>query len=183
MRAHDGPELRERAVQPALDELGLDAGSGSRTAALRAEAPDGSGTLFAGTETAAYRRDKGADQAWVDITDAAAPVTTYWSAEALRHENTIRFGTYGRGIWDYQLDPDGTGCFPPVDRDGGNFRGPLLPQPALSLCPRLSLRLCRCASNSQENWTCLPASLAACPGGLPWLLGLQALLGLLGARL
>jgi len=83
-----------------------------------AEAPDGSGTLFAGTETAAYRRDKGADQAWVDITDAAAPVTTYWSAEALRHENTIRFGTYGRGIWDYQLDPDGLGCFPPVDRDG-----------------------------------------------------------------
>jgi len=83
-----------------------------------AEAPDGSGTLFAGTETAAYRRDKGSDQAWVDITDAASPVTTYWSAEALQHENTIRFGTYGRGIWDYKLDPDGLGCFPPVDRDG-----------------------------------------------------------------
>ena len=82
------------------------------------EAPDGSGALFAGTETAAYRRDKGGDESWVDITDAAAPVTTYWSAEALQHENTIRFGTYGRGIWDYQLDPDGMGCFPPVDRDG-----------------------------------------------------------------
>ncbi len=82
-----------------------------------AEAPDGSGALFAGTETAAYRHDKGAGTEWVDITEAAAPVTTYWSAEALNHENTIRFGTYGRGIWDYKLDPDGLGCFPPVDRD------------------------------------------------------------------
>jgi len=83
-----------------------------------AESPDGLGTLFAGTETAAYRRDKGADNTWVDITDAAAPVTIYWGAEALQHENTIRFATYGRGIWDYNLDPEGTGCFPPVDHDG-----------------------------------------------------------------
>ncbi|MFT5455532.1 MAG: photosystem II stability/assembly factor-like uncharacterized protein [Myxococcota bacterium] len=81
------------------------------------EAPDGSGTMFAGTESAAYMREvDGA--AWVDITGADAPVTIYWSAEALQHENTIRFGTYGRGIWDYQLDPEGVGCFPVVDHDG-----------------------------------------------------------------
>jgi MYXO-CTERM domain-containing protein len=81
------------------------------------EAPDGSGVLFAGTETAAYRRDPDA-AAWTDITGADAPVTIYWSSEALAHENTIRFGTYGRGIWDYQMDPEGVGCYPPVDRDG-----------------------------------------------------------------
>ena len=69
-----------------------------------AEAPNGTGVLFCGTETAAYRRDPGA-AGWVDVTAADAPITTYWSAESLPHENTIRFGTYGRGIWDYRIEP------------------------------------------------------------------------------
>lgn len=81
------------------------------------EAPDGSGTIFAGTQTSAYRRGP-TDEAWVDITNVAAPITTYWDAEALTEENTIRFATYGRGVWDYQLDPAGTGCYPPRDDDG-----------------------------------------------------------------
>jgi hypothetical protein len=68
------------------------------------EAPDGGGSIFAGTETAAYRRRAGAAQ-WEDITGNQAPVTTYWSVEALAHENTMRFGTYGRGIWDYRFAP------------------------------------------------------------------------------
>jgi photosystem II stability/assembly factor-like uncharacterized protein len=66
------------------------------------ESRDGLGTLFCGTETSAYRRDKGAS-AWIDITDNRAPLTIYWSVEALPHENAMRFGTYGRGIWDYRL--------------------------------------------------------------------------------
>jgi hypothetical protein len=81
------------------------------------EAPDGSGRVFAGTQTAAYMRGPD-DEAWVDITGPDAPITTYWDAEALVSENTIRFATYGRGIFDYQLDPDHTGCYPVTDRDG-----------------------------------------------------------------
>ena len=81
------------------------------------EAPDGSGRLFAATETSAYMRAPDADE-WVDITGADAPVTTYWSLEALTVENTMRFGTYGRGIWDFQLDPDHIGCYPVQDYDG-----------------------------------------------------------------
>jgi hypothetical protein len=65
------------------------------------EASDG--TLFAGTETSAYKRGPN-DGAWVDITEADAPVNTYWSAEYVPSENAVRFGTYGRGIWDYSLD-------------------------------------------------------------------------------
>jgi photosystem II stability/assembly factor-like uncharacterized protein len=68
-----------------------------------AESRDGKGTLVCGTETAAYRRDLGAS-AWEDVTGNDAPVTIYWSVEALAHENSMRFGTYGRGIWDYALD-------------------------------------------------------------------------------
>ena len=82
-----------------------------------AEAPDGSGRIAAGTETAAYLRGP-TDAAWIDITGNAAPITTYWSVEALVAENTFRFGSYGRGIWDYQLDPEHTGCYPVQDFDG-----------------------------------------------------------------
>ena len=81
------------------------------------EAPDGSGDWFAGTETSAWRRGR-ADDAWVDITAGAAPITIYWSCESLFHENTIRFGTHGRGIWDYRISPYGEGCFPARDDDG-----------------------------------------------------------------
>ena len=80
------------------------------------EAPDGSGRIFAGTESSAYMREADGDE-WVDITGNDAPVTTYWSLEALTEENTVRFGTYGRGIWDYQLDPDHLGCYPVQDYD------------------------------------------------------------------
>lgn len=77
-----------------------------------AESRDGRGTMACGTETAAYRREPG-DAAWEDVTGNQAPVTIYWSVEALPHENTMRFGTYGRGIWDYHLD------WPTVRRAGG----------------------------------------------------------------
>ena len=79
-------------------------------------AGDGSGMVFAGTETAVYARRRHEGE-WTDITGAEAPVTTYWSAEALHHENTIRFGTYGRGIWDYQRDPTDSGCALDEDQD------------------------------------------------------------------
>ncbi|MED5330860.1 MAG: sialidase family protein [Planctomycetota bacterium] len=60
------------------------------------------GTLFAGTETAAYKRGAN-DAVWTDITSNEAPVTTYWSAEWVPSETAVRFGTYGRGIWDYSM--------------------------------------------------------------------------------
>jgi hypothetical protein len=65
------------------------------------------GSLFAGTETSVWRRDPGS-AAWVDVTANQAPVTVYWSVEAVQGENAMRFGTYGRGIWDYRLEPPGS---------------------------------------------------------------------------
>ncbi|MBM4366270.1 MAG: exo-alpha-sialidase [Deltaproteobacteria bacterium] len=68
----------------------------------------GTGVVYAGTETAAYRRDP--TGAWVDITGSDAPVTIYWSAEVVPGEGVARFGTYGRGIWDYDFDTNDDGC-------------------------------------------------------------------------
>ena len=33
-----------------------------------------------------------------------APTQTYWSVEYLAATETIRFGTYGRGIWDFKME-------------------------------------------------------------------------------
>ena len=34
----------------------------------------------------------------------SAPDQTYWSVEYIDEINTARFGTYGRGIWDFVID-------------------------------------------------------------------------------
>ncbi|MDP7245571.1 MAG: hypothetical protein QF389_03205 [Planctomycetota bacterium] len=71
------------------------------------ESPDQSGRMFCGTETNAWSWDP-STSTWEDLTTTGAPLTTYWSVESIRETNTIRFGTYGRGIWDYELDTPGS---------------------------------------------------------------------------
>jgi hypothetical protein len=63
---------------------------------------DGGGDVYAGTETGAYRWSRATSQ-WLDLLGAAAPITTYWSVEHVPGKNVMRFGTYGRGIWDFSL--------------------------------------------------------------------------------
>ena len=73
---------------------------------------DGSGDIYAATEAGAYRwrRDL---EVWVDIMRNDAPATIYWSVEAVPDLARIRFGTYGRGIWDYEIEPLDFGIFAP----------------------------------------------------------------------
>ncbi len=56
--------------------------------------------LYAATEAGPYRLDPDTDQ-WEYIGGTTAPLTTYWSVEAVPAAQLVRFGTYGRGIWDY----------------------------------------------------------------------------------
>ncbi len=61
--------------------------------------------LFAATEVGAYRYDESAGE-WESIMGTEAPLTTYWSVEWVPEINSVRFGTFGRGMWDYSLlDP------------------------------------------------------------------------------
>jgi hypothetical protein len=81
------------------------------------ELRDGSGRVLAGTDTGVWLR--GPDDAeWVDVSSGAAPITTYWSAELLPDENTVRWSTYGRGLWDLRFAEPGEGCFSDRDDDG-----------------------------------------------------------------
>jgi hypothetical protein len=83
---------------------------------------DPAGNLYAATEAGAFHWDRAAAQ-WQNIMDSVAPLTLYWSVEMVNDGGTARFGTYGRGIWDYSPaagDRDGDGVEDPADSCPGN---------------------------------------------------------------
>ncbi|MCO6493207.1 MAG: T9SS type A sorting domain-containing protein [Phaeodactylibacter sp.] len=59
--------------------------------------------LFAATEAGpyVYIEEQGR---WFDMSGLCAPAQTYWSVEYLPEEKAARFGTYGRGIWDFSIE-------------------------------------------------------------------------------
>lgn len=73
------------------------------------EGPDGSGSMYLATQSGAWEWDPVAKH-WNDILGSDGPLTLYWAVEAVPSTNTIRFATYGRGVWDYE--PGTAGFFP-----------------------------------------------------------------------
>ncbi len=43
-------------------------------------------------------------QKWEDLSQGNTPVHIYWSVEYLADQDLVRFGTYGRGIWDFKFE-------------------------------------------------------------------------------
>lgn len=58
--------------------------------------------IFAATEVGPYVYVV-ADSQWYDMQGAGAPDQTYWGVEYIQSLNTVRFCTYGRGIWDFAI--------------------------------------------------------------------------------
>ena len=59
--------------------------------------------IFAATEVGPYVYVVH-DGEWYDLAGVGAPDQTYWTVEYIDNINTVRYGTYGRGIWDFILD-------------------------------------------------------------------------------
>ena len=59
--------------------------------------------LFAATEIGPYVYSKD-DNEWHFLSGVSAPDQTYWTVDYISEINTARFGTYGRGIWDFVLN-------------------------------------------------------------------------------
>lgn len=63
---------------------------------------EGEELIYAATEAGPYvyilKQRK-----WVDLSQGKAPNQTYWSVEVLENRNKVRFGTYGRGVWDFNI--------------------------------------------------------------------------------
>jgi hypothetical protein len=58
--------------------------------------------LFAATEAGPYVYIV-ADQKWYTMLGGIVPTQDFTSVEFLRNENTVRFGTYGRGVFDFRI--------------------------------------------------------------------------------
>ncbi len=58
--------------------------------------------IFAATEAGAFVYIEDLEE-WFDLGQSKAPNQSYWSVEFLQNLNKVRFGTYGRGIWDLDL--------------------------------------------------------------------------------
>lgn len=59
--------------------------------------------LFASTEVGPYVYVRETNQ-WYDMAGYSAPDHVYWSVEYVPQIKTVRFGTHGRGIWDFKID-------------------------------------------------------------------------------
>ena len=58
--------------------------------------------IFAATESGPFVYVVEEDE-WHDLSGQYAPAQTYWSVEYLDDQKVARFGTYGRGIWDFEV--------------------------------------------------------------------------------
>jgi hypothetical protein len=67
-----------------------------------ASTPDGA-FLFAATEIGPYLYSREMDR-WFDMSGLHAPDHVYWTVEYIPEIKTARFGTYGRGIWDFSIE-------------------------------------------------------------------------------
>lgn len=83
----------------------------------------GQDELFAATEVGPYAYDEDA-ATWEYIGGDDAPITTYWCVEWVPEISAVRFGTYGRGAWDYRL-------LSPTDVAGSDVSA----QPVLAAAP------------------------------------------------
>jgi len=59
--------------------------------------------IFAATEAGPYVFVTDEDR-WFDLSGVGTPNQTYWSVEYIEEIQTARFGTYGRGIWDFEVE-------------------------------------------------------------------------------
>ena len=74
------------------------------------------GLLFAATEVGPYGYSSNENE-WFLLSGISAPDQTYWSIDYIPDINTARFGTYGRGIWDFVIDDDYYINFGDVNQD------------------------------------------------------------------
>ena len=64
--------------------------------------------IFAGTQIGPYVYSVAQDQ-WFDMRGLGAPMQAYTSVEYIVGEDVVRYGTFGRGVWDFKIDD---GCIP-----------------------------------------------------------------------
>tara|TARA_B100000029_G_scaffold516441_1_gene629862 strand:- start:3658 stop:6102 length:2445 start_codon:yes stop_codon:yes gene_type:complete len=73
--------------------------------------------LFAATEIGPYGYSYNEEE-WFLLSGISAPDQTYWTVDFIPEINTARFGTYGRGIWDFIINDNYNINFGDINNDG-----------------------------------------------------------------
>lgn len=97
----------------------------------------GGNVLFAATSKGPYVYLKSLEK-WYDMSGITAPQQVYWSVDWLPDANTVRFGTYGRGIWDFKITSIDDVKEQVSQRNESKFSIEAYPNPATS---KLNLRI------------------------------------------
>jgi photosystem II stability/assembly factor-like uncharacterized protein len=64
---------------------------------------DDESLIFLATSIGPFVLESGTGE-WNDLSQGVAPLVHYMDVEFISSMNTVRFATYARGIWDYQID-------------------------------------------------------------------------------
>ena len=83
--------------------------------------------IFAATDDGPYIYIKN-HKKWYNIAGLEAPDQSYWTVNYLPTKKTVRFGTYGRGIWDFEIENIITGVEDNTAQKNANLS--LYPNPA-----------------------------------------------------
>ena len=78
---------------------------------------DEEGFIFAATAVGAFAFSI-EDEIWEDIMGFEGPDQTYWTVEYVSEIHSARFGTYGRGIWDFIVDENIDVILGDLNQDG-----------------------------------------------------------------
>ncbi|HAQ37155.1 MAG TPA: hypothetical protein DCQ58_01485 [Saprospirales bacterium] len=62
--------------------------------------------IFAATEAGPYVYIY-EEKKWFSLAGNVAPTQKYWTVEYLPAQKVVRYGTYGRGIWDFKIESSG----------------------------------------------------------------------------
>lgn len=94
-----------------------------KTLVFNIVANDDESMFFAATEAGPYVYIVAKDK-WFDMSGLSAPTQTYWSVEFIPGFNIVRFGTYGRGIWDFRINDLTTNTSNPSVNNSSVFPNP-----------------------------------------------------------
>ncbi|MFI5170997.1 MAG: T9SS type A sorting domain-containing protein [Chitinophagales bacterium] len=94
-----------------------------------AVSPDDS-LLFAATEIAPYVYVK-SENKWYDLSAEDAPIQKYWSVDYVEEIKAVRFGTYGRGAWEFKLYEEPVGADPALSEENNSMI--IFPNPATDI--------------------------------------------------
>ena len=102
--------------------------------------------VFAATEVGPYAFEIDGSGEWFDLAGVSGPDQVYWSVDYIPSVSTARFGTYGRGIWDFVIEEETSASEDVTDDEHStlplsNYPNPFKTSTVISFAPQNSTEI------------------------------------------